>query len=639
MGDLRKKLLTVGYRVTDELERQVLTALETRPCPGSFLSGPAGAGKTFLAESVAQVQERNTFFFQAFPGCRKEELFQTILPDAGQPSGFRTLAGVLPQAAEASHSGSTALILDEWDKTHPSTDAFLLDFLQTGRISVPGSEVRATQQNLAVFVTLNDERELSEPLLRRLPMIELRPPPAGLVAQALGDTHAGHRYLAAAVTLYRRSLLVTLSKPVTIQESRQLLDAITLLGPEADWNLLVFQYITKNWDDHELLKAAEAMPLDSAFAGLEREKPVLAVEQYDGHAPPGQEDETGRPRMPQVRREWLEKIPTKPLEAEDEDIYGVVPRSESGYDGVARALLRRQGSELSVEDPSDLRIAQVGDTEIIVFQALDFARIEEWGLILRDGGELLMETRHEGAVTRRMLEAFRAGALSRQPDDAERCRIYSLTNDELLMRYRSIKIRWTPETLEVVAQELEPTQELWEFLYGGQGEITAQRRQAELLESRPPEPVEEPAPSHEELGEDYLRVLQDYRHLRQWFSLLIERNLKVWGRITCDFLNKTVRESILPAPDFSPEKETPDSKEEADSIAVFNSLTQPALDYYEGHLTQLESELTLFVAKNGELPPAVEEGGIFSLYEVHSDVDRIKKEGLKLYMRKTMREA
>ena len=75
MGNLRKKLLTVGYRVTEELERQVLTALETRPCPGSFLSGPAGAGKTFLAESVAQVQERNTFFFQAFPGCRKEELF------------------------------------------------------------------------------------------------------------------------------------------------------------------------------------------------------------------------------------------------------------------------------------------------------------------------------------------------------------------------------------------------------------------------------------------------------------------------------------------------------------------------------------------------------------------------------------
>ena len=134
-------------------------------------------------------------------------------------------------------------------------------------------------------------------------------------------------------------------------------------------------------------------------------------------------------------------------------------------------------------------------------------------------------------------------------------------------------------------------------------------------------------------------MLQDYRHLRQWFSLLIKRNMEVWGRFTCDFLNKTVQQSILPASEFSPENESPATKEEAESIAVFNAFTQPALDYYEGHLSQLESELTLFVAKSGELPPAVEDGGMFSLYEVHSDLDKIKKEGLKLYMRKTVREA
>lgn len=636
MGDLQDKLLSVGYRITREAEAQVRTALETRPCPGSFLTGPAGAGKTFLAEAVAQVQERNTFFFQAFPGCRKEELFQTILPDAGQPSGFRTLAGVLPQAAKASAEGPVALILDEWDKTHPSTDAFLLDFLQTGRISLPGSEVRAKQENLVVFVTLNDERELSEPLLRRLPLIELQPPPAGLVTDALRDTHAAHRYLQAAVTLYRRSLLVHLSKPVTIQELRQLLDAITVLGSEADWNRLVFQFISKNWDDHELLKSSETMPLDSNFAGLEKEKPELAVEQYDGEPPPADDSQTpGQPRMPRVQREWLEKIPAKALEVSDEQVYGVVPRSESGYDGVARALLHRERESLSVQDPSDLRIAQVGEREIIVFEALNFERIEEWGLILKDGGELLLEVLHNGDITRPVLEAFRAGALTENPDDAERCRIYSLTDEEILMRYRTVKIRWTPEILEVVAQEFEPAKELWEFLYGARGQITVGRQ----MEQQAPQPPPEPAASPEELGADYLRVLKDYRHLRQWFSLLINRNLAVWGRITCDFLNKSVRESILPAVDFSPENESPANKEEAESIAVFNSFTQPALDYYEGHLDQLESELTLFVAKSGELPPAVEEGGIFSLYEVHSDLDKIKKEGLKLYMRKTVREA
>src|SRR5271170_6252217 len=196
---LRDQLQSAGYRLTEQLSEQVLAALRTKPCAGCFLSGPAGAGKTFLAESVAQAQERRTFFFQAFPGCRKEELYQTIVPDAGQPSGFRTQSGVLPLAALASQSGPTALILDEWDKTHPSTDAFLLDFLQNGRVSIPGSEVRANQAQLAVFITLNDERELSEPLLRRLPMIELAQPPAHLVEQALRDTHPDHAYVAAAV--------------------------------------------------------------------------------------------------------------------------------------------------------------------------------------------------------------------------------------------------------------------------------------------------------------------------------------------------------------------------------------------------------------------------------------------------------
>ncbi|MCZ6531360.1 MAG: AAA family ATPase [SAR324 cluster bacterium] len=642
MGDLQQKLLEVGYRLTGELEKQVVSALHTRPCPGSFLTGPAGAGKTFLAEAVAQVQGRNTFFFQAFPGCRKEELFQTILPDADQPSGFRTLAGVLPQAAQASQHGATALILDEWDKTHPSTDAFLLDFLQTGRISVPGSQVRARQENLVVFVTLNDERELSEPLLRRLPLIELRPPPAALVVQALQDTHADHRFLRAAVTLYRRSLLVNLSKPVTIQELRQLLDAISQQGPEADWNRLVFQFVTKNWDDHELLKSSETLPLDSDYEGLGQEKPVLSAEQYDGEEIPTAGEDGGVPSMPRVQREWLEKIPSREVEAQSHQVYGVVPRSESGYDGVARALLDRHrpeagGSELSIDDPSDLRIAQVGDTEIIVFEALDFERIEGWGLILRDGGELLLEARHGGEVTPQLLQRFRTGALAEQSEDTERCRIYSLTDREVLMRYGSIKIRWTPELLEVVTRELKPTREFWEFLYGAAGVVTMERS-AQQAPSAPQTPAEASA-SDEQLGEDYLRVLRDYRHLRQWFALLIKRNLMVWGRLTCEFLNKTVTGSILPAAGFSPENENPSSKEEAESIAVFNSFTQPALDYYESNLTLVESELTLFVAKSGELPPAVEDGGIFSLYEVHSDLDKIKKEGLKLYMRKAVREA
>ena len=638
MTTLIEQLSGVGYRLTDELARQVEAALNTKPASGCFLTGPAGAGKTFLAEALGQVQERRVFFFQAFPGCRKEELFQTILPDAAQPSGFRTLKGILPQAAESSLEQSTALVLDEWDKTHPSTDAFLLDFLQNGRVSVPGSEIRANQEALSVFITLNDEREISEPLLRRLPLIELKPALPRLVEQALLDSHGKHRYLPAAVTLYRRSTLVNLTKPVTIQELRQLLDAIDLLGERADWNQLVFQFVSKNWDDHELLKSAESLPLPPSGQILEMEKPELDPGQYE--APLDEAAGAGSgpvPGMPGIQRDWLSRIPEREVESDPGRIYGVVPRSESGYDGVVRAVLSRPDTGELGEDPSDFRIAQVGDTEIIVFDPLDFERMEEWGRILKDGGELLLETRHEGEINQKMLLDFKTASGTRFPEEEQRCRIYSLTNEEMLMRYRNLKARWTPEVLEVVSSNYEETRDFWEYLYAPGGAVQAARMVDSRMEENGAE--ESGLLPNEQLREDYLFVLRDFKHLRQWFALLINRNLRVWERITCEFRNLTVVGSALPAGEFLPENENPQSKDDAESISIFHALTQPALDYYDGHLAHIESELTTFVAQSGEFPPAVEDGGIFGLHEVHTDLDRTKREGLKMYMRKTVREA
>jgi hypothetical protein len=45
------------------------------------------------------------------------------------------------------------------------------------------------------------------------------------------------------------------------------------------------------------------------------------------------------------------------------------------------------------------------------------------------------------------------------------------------------------------------------------------------------------------------------------------------------------------------------------------------------------------VAKSGELPPAVEDWGIFGRHEIHSDLEQIKAEGLKLFQRDTRGDA
>ena len=138
---------------------------------------------------------------------------------------------------------------------------------------------------------------------------------------------------------------------------------------------------------------------------------------------------------------------------------------------------------------------------------------------------------------------------------------------------------------------------------------------------------------------DYLSLLREYRHLRAWFDLLLKRNLRVWGRITCEFEGRRVVGSALAAEGFDPDSERPASKEEADAISLFSGLNQTAMDYYDAHRRQIESELTLLVAKNGELPPAVEEGRIFSWERTGLRLDAIKREGLKVYMRKGVREA
>ena len=629
---LANRLVRQGYHLAPVLEPLLEAALGTRPTAGAFLTGPAGSGKTFLAEAIAAADDRRLFFFQAFPGCRKEELFQTILPDASQPSGFKTVAGVLPQAAEASLQHPTTLILDEWDKTHPSTDAFLLDFLQSGRISVPGSEIKAHQPNLQVFITLNEEREVSEPLLRRMPLVEMAPPPPALVARALQDTHPNHPHLPAVLTLYRRSQMVALSKPVTIQELRQLLDAISQLEGQADWNRLVFQFVTKNWEDHELLKSTEKLPLATQ---TESARSVLDPLHYAYEELPDLDAFGVEVQMPKVQRDWLEQIPSKDVQAEKEQVFGVVPGNRAGYDAVARAALSTHTQ--TGDDPAHLRIAQVGEGEIIVFEALDFEHIEAWGPVLKAGGEMLLEHAHQGELSRKMLLAFQEATQLEAQGKATgtTCQVYSLTDTEMLMGYMGLKIRHLPQQLEVVAKEFEPAHTLWKYLFGTHGVLTEER-----LALSKPQPTEvEAANPNQQLLEDYLTVLRDYRYLRQWFSLLLRRNIEVWGRVTCSYQNRTVQYAAIEPSTFNPDNEAPSTKEEADAIRQYRLLNQPCVDYFEGHRAQVESELLQFVTRNGEFPPAVDDGGVFSPYEFQVDLPGIKKEGLKLYMRKHAQES
>lgn len=265
MEVLKKQLNSAGYICNSKFSAAVKAALHTLPVAGAALTGPIGTGKSYLPEVLSGILKTEYFFYQCFPGTREEDLLVKMLPSENTISGIELHDGVILQAVEATLRNDDGkrviLVLDEWDKTRPSADSFLLDFLQTGRINFSGRIFTADLSRLIVFLTVNIERELSEPLIRRLPKIEFKPLTPSSVHRALLLTHKDHPYLYNAIILYERCLVAKLPKPATIQELRQFLDAITMLGDRAEWDALVYQFITKTDEAQELLRLVENEPV------------------------------------------------------------------------------------------------------------------------------------------------------------------------------------------------------------------------------------------------------------------------------------------------------------------------------------------------------------------------------------------
>ena len=79
------------------------------------------------------------------------------------------------------------LILDEWDKGDASLDAFLLDFLQSRRVrDMNGDMQYAPSSHTWVFLTSNEERQISDALRRRVRQWEIPRMSAETVADILG---------------------------------------------------------------------------------------------------------------------------------------------------------------------------------------------------------------------------------------------------------------------------------------------------------------------------------------------------------------------------------------------------------------------------------------------------------------------
>ena len=166
-------------------------AAEGSMIPTALLRGVPGSGKTSTAEAFALAVDATKYFYQCNPGTGFDQLIGQ--PNLGavlrQDAAACISDGILIQAAKAAMAGhDVVLILDEIDKCSPETDSYLLDFLQSRRIHDSNMQELVVPSDVKfwVFLTSNDERELSDALMRRVRRITVDRPSRATVASVLG---------------------------------------------------------------------------------------------------------------------------------------------------------------------------------------------------------------------------------------------------------------------------------------------------------------------------------------------------------------------------------------------------------------------------------------------------------------------
>jgi MoxR-like ATPase len=136
-----------------------------------LMQGPPGSGKTFFAETFAEVAGIPLYQITgAEITVPKDAFFRYNIPKMAQKIGAYDQTQ-LWQAVIASRYAPTALLFDEADKAPANIDGALLQLLDTNRCFFQdpyGEPVHGNAKNLFVFFTTNGERGFSEALCRRM---------------------------------------------------------------------------------------------------------------------------------------------------------------------------------------------------------------------------------------------------------------------------------------------------------------------------------------------------------------------------------------------------------------------------------------------------------------------------------------
>jgi MoxR-like ATPase len=219
-----------------------------------LLEGPAGAGKTQLAQSVARAYNIPLLRLQCYEGINEEkaigqydkslqELYVLLMSKSAAAPDWEAIkrevtsraffmAGPLLEAIEQPQP--CCLLIDEIDKVPHAFEAMLLEVLSDYTISNHRMGTVRARSIPQVFLTSNQERRLGDPLRRRSFYLVVEHPTAereaAIVAKRTPDaSEATHRFIAGLAKSLRA---YTMEKPPSISEMNDVALAMQLLSIE-----------------------------------------------------------------------------------------------------------------------------------------------------------------------------------------------------------------------------------------------------------------------------------------------------------------------------------------------------------------------------------------------------------------------
>jgi MoxR-like ATPase len=197
VDDVTRLLATQKYIASKEVSTIVYLALKMkRPI---LVEGPAGVGKTELAKSIARSLDKELIQLQCYEGIdeskaiyeweyAKQLLYTQIMKEkigevlgttidlqesikklGNLESAFYSDHFLLPRPLlkAISSKEQSVLLIDEVDKPDPEFEAYLLEVLNAYEITIPEIGTFKAKNIPIVFLTSNNNRDLSDALKRR----------------------------------------------------------------------------------------------------------------------------------------------------------------------------------------------------------------------------------------------------------------------------------------------------------------------------------------------------------------------------------------------------------------------------------------------------------------------------------------